>query len=149
MNTWGLRGTAAAIGVAALVAGVGGAAIYAATGSDAHTMGTHGASGPGRPDGPPSHQGSGATDEYAVHGESVVSDGNGGFTTVLSQTGTITAISATSVSARSTDGYTHTYVIPATAAGPPFGVGDQVTIRATRVGTVATVTTIRPSLTGH
>ena len=137
MNTWGLRGTAAAIGVAALVAGVGGAAIYAATGSDAHTIGA------------PSHQGSGATDEYAVHGESVVSDGNGGFTTVLSQTGTITAISATSVSARSTDGYTHTYVIPATAAGPPFGVGDQVTIRATRVGTVATVTAIRPSLTGH
>ena len=149
MNTWGLRGTVAAVGVAAVVAGFGGAAIYAATGSDAHAMGTHGRSGPARPDGPPSHQGPGATDEYAVHGESVVSDGNGGFTTALSQTGTITAISATSVSVRSADGYTQTYVIPANAAAPPFGVGDPVTIRATRVGTVATVTTIRPPLTGH
>jgi ABC-type oligopeptide transport system substrate-binding subunit len=145
MNPWGLRGTVTAVGVAALVAGFGGAAIYAATGSEAHAMGNHGASGPsGSP-----HQAFDSTNEDVLHGESVVSGGNGGFTTMLSQTGTITAISATSVSARSADGYTRTYAIPATAASPPFGLGDQVTIRATRVGDVATVTTIRPLLVGH
>jgi len=148
MNTWGLRGTLAAVGVATVIAGAGGAAIYAATGSESHVMGTHGGPG-GGPGGPRPHggTGSGPFDASALHGELVMSDGTGGFTTVLSQTGTITAIDATSVSARSADGYTQTYVIPAAATAPPFGVGEQVTIRATRTGAEATVTTIRPPLT--
>jgi hypothetical protein len=106
-------------------------------------MGAHNAPAPPRPGGPPQHDGLEAS---ALHGEAVVSDGNGGFTTELSQTGTITAIDATSVSARSADGYSQTYVIPAAATAPPFDVGDQVTIRATRHGADATVTTIRPPL---
>jgi hypothetical protein len=149
MNTWGLRGTLAAVGVAAVIAGVGGAAIYAATGRDVHVMGTHSAPAPPQAGGgPPAHDrpGPNAVDASALHGESVVSDGSGGFTTELSQTGTITAIDATSVSARSADGYIQTYVIPAAATAPPFNVGDQVTIRATRSGADATVTTIRPPL---
>jgi hypothetical protein len=147
MNTWGLRGTLAAVGVATVIAGGGGAAIYAATGSESHVTGTHGGPG-GGPGGPPPHGGtwSGPFDASTLHGELVMSDGTGGFTTVLSQTGTITAIDATSVSARSADGYTQTYVIPA-ATAPPFGVGEQVTIRATRTGAEATVTTIRAPLT--
>jgi hypothetical protein len=149
MNTWGLRGTLAAMGVATVIAGVGGAAIYAATANDVRIMGAHSAPVPPRPGGgPPAHDAPGPNpaDASAVHGESVVSDGNGGFTTELSQTGTITAIDATSVSARSADGYSQTYVIPAAATAPPFSVGDQVTIRATRNGADATVTTIRPPL---
>jgi len=147
MNTWGLRGTAAAVGVAAVIAGVGGAAIYAAAGSDVHVMGAHSAP-PRSGGGPPQHDASGPTpvDASALHAESVVSDGNGGFTTELSQTGTITAIDAISLSARSADGYSQTYLIPAAATAPPFNVGDQVTIRATRIGADATVTTIRPPL---
>ena len=47
-------------------------------------------------------------DPAAVHGELVMSDGTGGFTTMLSQTGTITAISRAAVSARSADGYSQT-----------------------------------------
>jgi hypothetical protein len=47
MTTWGIRGTMAAIGVAAMVAGLGGAAVYAAT-----------AEGPGAGvmHGPPQHR---------------------------------------------------------------------------------------------
>ena len=47
MDTWGLRGTLAAMAVAAVISGVGGAAIYAATGSGFATSGGHGGPGPG------------------------------------------------------------------------------------------------------
>jgi hypothetical protein len=56
-------------------------------------------------------------------------DGSGGYTTVLTQTGTVTAISPTSITERSDDGYTQTYVVPSTpGATPPFAVDDPVTI---------------------
>jgi hypothetical protein len=79
-----------------------------------------------------------------VHGEFVVLDGSGGYSTVLTQTGTITAISPTSITVRSEDGYSQTYVIPNTAgnAGPPFAVDDHVVLRAARNGQTATVTNI-------
>ncbi len=48
MNTWSLRGTAAAVGIAAVIAGVGGAAVYAATDSGPRMMGMHGGPGPGQ-----------------------------------------------------------------------------------------------------
>ena len=55
-----------------------------------------------------------------MHGEFVVADGSGGFATMVSQTGRITAISRASVTARSDDGYTQTYVItPRTPAASP------------------------------
>jgi hypothetical protein len=41
----------------------------------------------------------------SLHGEYVVSDGNGGYTTELTQTGTVTAISSTALTAKSDDGY--------------------------------------------
>ena len=88
-----------------------------------------------------------------MHGEFVVADGSGGFTTMVSQTGRITAISDASVTARSDDGYSQTYVIPAANPGgvatiPPFAVNDEVTIRATRTGPTASVTTIGYARTG-
>jgi hypothetical protein len=149
MNTWSVRGTAAAIGVAAVIAGVGGAAVYAATDSGPRMMGTH--SGPvlgqgDRPGGLPHDDvvRAAAPDSATLHGEFVVADGTGAFSTMISQTGRVTAISPTSVTARSDDGYSQTYVIPAAgpgaAAAPPFAVGDQVTIQATRTGQTATVT---------
>ena len=80
----------------------------------------------------------------SLHGEFVVPDGAGGYTTVLTQTGTVTAISPTSITVRSEDGYSQTYVIPNTAgnAGMPFAVDDEVVVRATRDGQTATVTNI-------
>jgi hypothetical protein len=148
MNTWNLRGTAAAVGVAAVIAGVGGAAVYAATDSGPRMMGMHGGPGPGQGDQLAGFHGDAARkatpDSASLHGEVVVADGTGGFSTLISQTGRITAISPTSVTARSDDGYTQTYVIPAAAqaATPPFALHDEVTIRATRIGPTASVTTI-------
>jgi hypothetical protein len=144
MNTWSLRGTAAAVGVAAVIGGVGGAAVYAATDSGPRMMGTHGGPGPGAQVHDAIRET--APDSASLHGEFVVADGTGGFTTMVSQTGRVTAISPTSVTARSDDGYTQTYVIPAASNGaavaPPFAVDDDVTIRATRSGQTASVTTI-------
>jgi hypothetical protein len=47
----------------------------------------------------------------SLHGEFVVPDGAGGYTTELTQTGTLTAVSPTSITVRSEDGYSQTYVI--------------------------------------
>jgi hypothetical protein len=146
MDTWNLRGTAVAIGVAAVIAGVGGAAVYAASDNGPRMMGTHtgGATTFGdRNGGPPRDDAMRAAspDSASLHGEYVVANGTGGFNTKISQTGRVTAISPTSVTARSDDGYSQTYVIAA-AATPPFVVGDDVTIEATRTGPTASVTSI-------
>ncbi len=134
---WGLRETAAAVGVAAVIAAFGGAAIYAATEGSSHSFGApHQAVGPGG--------GPAAVGSTSLHGEFVVPDGSGGYSTVLTQTGTITAMSPTSITVRSEDGYSHNYVIPNAAgdAGPPFAVDDHVVLRATTNGQTATVTNI-------
>jgi hypothetical protein len=149
---WGMRETAAAVAVAAVIAALGGAAIYAATESNSHPFGgSHQPFGPGggMPDGPRGQHGAiggpgpDAVDKTSLHGEFVVPDG-GGYTTVLTQTGMVTAISPMSITVRSEDGYHQTYVIPSTAgnAGAPFAVNDQVVVRATRNGQTATVTNI-------
>jgi hypothetical protein len=80
----------------------------------------------------------------SLHGEFVVPDGSGGYSTVLTQTGAVTAISPTSITVRSEDGYSQTYVIPNTAgdAGVPFAVNDQVVVHATRTGQTAIITNI-------
>ena len=151
MTTWSLRGTAAAVGVAAVIAGVGGGAVYAATDSGPRMMGMHGGFGPAPGDRPagPAHDATraAAPDAASLHGEFVVADGTGGFSTIISQTGRVTAISDDSVTARSDDGYVQTYTIPAghpggILAAPPFAVNDDVTIRAMRTGETASVTTI-------
>jgi hypothetical protein len=156
---WGLRATAAAVGVAAVIAAIGGAAIYAATEGSSHSFGApHQAfgQGGGMPAGPGGQHGSGggpgpaAVGSTSLHGEFVVPDG-GGYTTVLTQTGTVTAISPTSITVRSEDGFSQTYVIPSTAgnAGAPFAMDDRVVVRATRIGQTATVTNIgNPQLDG-
>jgi hypothetical protein len=147
MNTWDLRKTAGAIAVAAAVAGVGGAAIAAATDGGFHAMsgglaGSDGFAGPR----PSTHHT--AAEPDSLHGEYVVADGHGGFSTLVSQTGRVTAISATSVTARSDDGFVQTYAIHEVGATalPPFTVNDEITIDAKREGTTATVITMRPPL---
>jgi hypothetical protein len=153
-GSWGRRKTAAAVAVAAVIAAFGGAAIYAATEGSPHSFGApHQASGPaaGMPGGPGRQHGAGggggpaAVGSTSLHGEFVLPDGAGGYTTELTQTGAVTAISPTSITVRSEDGYSQTYVIPNTAGNagaPPFAVDDQVVVRATRNGQTATVTNI-------
>jgi hypothetical protein len=139
---WGLRGTVAAIGVAAVIAALGGAAIYAATGGSQSITRPHQAFGPDTPPPIGSHSpGAQPAGETSLHGEFVVRDGMGGYTTALSQTGTVTASSPTSITVRSDDGYSQTYVI-AQPAGPPPAIDEPVSVRATRDGQTSTVTAI-------
>jgi hypothetical protein len=150
-----MRETAVAVGVAAVIAGLGGAAIYAATDGNSHSMG--GAHQPfggpggqhfgpmGGPGGSVAGQGPGPT---PLHGEFVVPDGSGGYATELTQTGTVTAISPNSLTVRSEDGFSQTYDIPPSSQAQP-AMDDQVVVHATRTGQTATVTNIGPGGPPH
>ncbi|MFN6554977.1 hypothetical protein ACP6C7_30780 [Mycolicibacterium septicum] len=132
-----IRHTAAALGIAAAIAGLGGAAVYAATDIQ----------GPGHGGGPPNAEGGpppwmdGPRDRPApapLHSEAVLADHDGGgYSTELTQNGTITELTATSVTVRSNDGFTQSYVLPASVT-PSFGVDDRVQIKATRTGPAST-----------
>ena len=75
-----------------------------------------------------------------LHGEVTRPSAAGGTETLLVQTGSVTAASATEVTVKSTDGFTETYAVadtttvrgPAKAAG--LAVGTQVTVVATKDG---------------
>ncbi len=138
---WGMRETLTAVGVAAVIAGLGGAAIYAATGSQSTQPFGHGIPGGPPPGGFSARQLTPAP--AALHGELVVSDGKGGYSTMLTQTGTITAISPTAITVRSDDAFTQTYDLqPSTRIAHSLVVNDEVTLQATRTGAVATATTV-------
>ncbi len=81
-----------------------------------------------------------------MHGQFVISDGHGGFSTELTQTGTVTDISSTSITARSDDGFTQTYVITTdTRMGhDPVQTGTTATIRAVEQNGSATAKAISP-----
>ena len=147
MKTWDMRKTIGAIAVAAAIAGVGGAAIAAATDEGSRGMpgGMHGP--PGAFGGPPPSRRA-DTEPDALHGQYVVSDGHGGYSTLISQVGRVTAISASNVTARSDDGFVQSYVVREASAN--FAVNQEVVIDATLEGQTATVTSIHPPLSpGH
>jgi hypothetical protein len=135
-----MRVTVAAVGVAAAIAGLGGAAVYAATDSpglgEGRPPGQH-ADGPA-PWGRPMHEN---TDAATVHSETVRADGRGGYTTEITQVGVITVLSAGSVTVASTDGFSQAYTLPSTLK-PSWAVNDRVLLRATRTGATATVSSI-------
>ncbi len=143
---WSSRQTLTAVGIAAVIAAFGGAAIYAATGGHSNAMGP--GFGPGGRPGPNGHDGwrppSAMTPAEALHGEFVVAAENGGYTTELVQTGILTAVSDTSITAKSQDGFTQTYTLAPdsrTAKGA-LTVDDTVTIRATKANGAVTATTV-------
>jgi hypothetical protein len=142
---WSAKKTVAAVAIAIGVAGAGGAVVYAARGSsDSSAQGGQ----MGGPGGQMGGQGGAGSLMSALHGEYVVSDGNGGYTTELMQTGKVTAISATSLTAASDDGFTKTYTIGSdTAVGNNAGIssiatGDTVTVVATTSGNTATAESV-------
>jgi hypothetical protein len=147
---WSTRKTLAAVGIAAVLAAGGAAVIYAADSGGA--AGGPGAGGPGFGGGsnfgggPGGPGGSSANLPTALHGRFVVSDGHGGFTTELTQTGTVTGVSDTAISARSDDGFTQTYVITTdTRMGhQPVQAGDTATIRAVDTNGTATAKAVSP-----
>jgi len=114
----------------------GGAAIWAAGSSaDADTASAAPGGGAGM---------GGAPGSRALHGEYVVSDGNGGYTTQLTQTGKVTELSATSLTAVSDDGYSKVYTIDSSVVSG-VTTGDTVTVVATTSGTTATARSVRES----
>lgn len=155
--------------VAALVIGGGGFAVIRASGdSGAATsqqiggQGAQGAQGAQNAQGGQGAQGGmggggtggmgrGASGLSGVmYGDFVASDGNGGYVTRRMQTGTVTAVSATSITAKSADGHATTFVVTSstTVAGAAIGdvkVGDTVTVVGTLSGDTATATAITDS----
>ncbi|MFE0024808.1 hypothetical protein [Amycolatopsis sp. NPDC059021] len=145
-KSWSGRKTAIAAGIAVVIVAGGGAAIWASTsGSDnAQAQEPAGQGGPGGQPGKGNNVGGGAAAlRNAVHGDFVVADRDGNYTTERLQTGGITAISATSISLTSKDGYQQTYTIDSSTkkTGDPK-TGQTVTVVAKVSGQTATATTI-------
>jgi hypothetical protein len=130
--------------VAVVIGGVGGAAVYAATAGSSHAMAgavhgpMHGPSA-GAPAAPLPAQPAGV-----LHSEYVVSDGQGGFSTKMTQTGTVDEITLSSLVVRSDDGYTQIYAFPSSAIvpEPSLAPNDIVTVQATRTGPTVTLNSI-------
>jgi hypothetical protein len=85
----------------------------------------------------------------ALHGDFVASDGNSGYVTKRLQSGTVTAVSSSSITAMSADGYRTTYAMSSSTAvnngNSQLGdvkTGDTVTIVGTVSDSTATATTI-------
>jgi hypothetical protein len=85
----------------------------------------------------------------AIHGQATVPKSGGGYQTVDVQRGTVTAVSSSSITVKSADGYSATYVVSsstdvnAQAAGiGTIKVGDTVGISATVSGKTATAASI-------
>ncbi len=113
-------------------------------GPDGHGPGRRGGFGAGGPGGFGALGGFGV-----VHGTYVVAKPGGGYQTVQTQTGTVKAVSATSLSVTSKDGFAFTYVVKAgtNVDAQRDGIasvkkGDQVLVRATLSGKTATVTRV-------
>jgi hypothetical protein len=85
----------------------------------------------------------------ALHGQFVIAKPGGGYRTVDIQSGAVTAVSATSIALRSSDGYSHTYALTSStlidAQRNGIGsvkVGHQVSLTATVSGSAATAMSV-------
>ncbi|WNG86191.1 hypothetical protein C6A87_020280 [Mycobacterium sp. ITM-2016-00317] len=136
---WRRTQTWLAVGIAAVIAVLGGAAIYAASDN----------SSPQFPGPPPVHHagdpadrpGSGRQEGRPLHGQEVVAVSAGGFVTVVTQSGTVTATAPDSITVRSDDGFTQTWSTPA-GEGSTFAVGDAVSVRGVQNGMTAELTEV-------
>ena len=85
----------------------------------------------------------------AIHGQYVAPKPGGGYQTIDVQTGKVTAVSSTSITLRSADGYTHTYAVTSsTMVNAQRGgissikTGNEVVVRATVSGSTTTAAQI-------
>jgi hypothetical protein len=85
----------------------------------------------------------------AVHGTAVVPKAGGGYQTVAFQNGKVTAVSSTSITLRSADGYSHSYQVTSSTMvnAQRDGIssikdGNQVVVTATVSGSTGTATRI-------
>jgi asparagine N-glycosylation enzyme membrane subunit Stt3 len=150
---WSAKKIIISAAVAVVIVAGGTAAVMAATNGSTATSGTGGPNGGfgGGGFGGRGGAGLGAIGD-ALHGDFVVSNGNNGYTTERLQTGTVTAISATDVTVKSTDGYTQSYVIGGSTSVDRGSnkitdvvKGNTVTVVATLSGQTATANTVEDS----
>ncbi|MDX3187904.1 hypothetical protein PV458_05805 [Streptomyces sp. MN03-5084-2B] len=141
-QSWSPGRKIAAGAVAAVIVAGGGAAVWAASSSAA----TDTQAGPGGMTGGPGGM-PGRGLGTALHGEYVSSDGNGGYVTKIMQTGEVTELSATSLTAKSEDGFSKTYTVTSEQA-TGLATGDTVTVVATESGSTATATSVTDGESG-
>jgi hypothetical protein len=148
-----------AVGVAAVIASGGTIAVTSAAASDATSNQSgqaipYGPDAPGAPwhgesggpagafPGGPRLSGIGGT----LHGEFVVADGTGTLVRRV-QTGTVTAISSTRISVKSSDGFTATYAVQSGLDVTSISSGTTVRVVATVSGNSVTATSINTART--
>ncbi|HTW01971.1 MAG TPA: hypothetical protein VMF87_16855 [Streptosporangiaceae bacterium] len=154
----------AGVAVAALLGGAGAALASSGSGSPTGSPSAVAASpapspAPQGPTGPGGHGGHGGFRRFgaggfgglfgALHGQLVVTKPGGGYETVDVQSGQVTAVSTTSITVKSADGYSKSYAVAAStnvdAQRDGIGsvkVGNQVSLLATVSGGTATATSI-------
>jgi len=127
-----------------------------------HAPGGPGAkSAPGGPDAKHAQGGPGVKDHaqrgVPVHGEKVVKNADGTFTTHVDVNGEVTAVSATSISVKAADGFTATFVVNSdtkvrtSATGKAvtdLKVGDAVHVDGAKSGTSLTAVDVHAGMPG-
>jgi len=103
------------VSVATAAVVVAGGAVLAAAAQNTTTTPSPTAAGRPVPGGPMDANGKArmAGPMHALHGEYVVSDGNGGYSTEEMQRGSVTAVNGSTFTVKSEDGYTHDWVTDA------------------------------------
>jgi hypothetical protein len=156
---WSTRKIVISAVVAVVIVAGGTVGVIAATNSGSTTAAGAGGGARGGPGGGFGRFGAGGAPgglalSNALHGDFVVSV-NGAYVTDRLQTGTVTAVSATDITLRSTDGYTQSYVISsgtsvdngANTIGDVVR-GNTVTVTAALSGNTATANTIQDTTLG-
>lgn len=148
---WRIAGTIAAVAVTTTAGGVA----WAATNADPTPSPSASPSTPAEPGHPGKGRGPGGPGQFlgqggALHGEFVVKKDGGGYQTVATQRGEVTAVSKDSITLKSEDGYSRTYTLTAdtlvNAAREGIGdvkTGNTVVVTALVADGKATATTLR------
>jgi hypothetical protein len=136
-----------AAAVAAVVIAVGGGVAVSNISTGTSTTQGPGGAGAGPGQGAPGAGGFGGAG--AIHSDAVISDGNGGYTTRRTQTGTVTAVSGSSITVKSADDFSSTYAITSSttvdsgsSAVSDIQTGDTVSVVGTVSGNSATATAL-------
>jgi hypothetical protein len=150
---WRLLGTIAAVAVTTTAGGVA----WAATNADPTPSPSASPSTPSTPNqqqpGGPGKGGFGHRGEFgvggALHGEFVVPKDGGGYQTIATQQGDVTAVSKDSITVKSADGYSRTYTVAAETLVnsardgiASIKTGSKVSVSAVVANNTATATTI-------
>jgi hypothetical protein len=150
---WRILGTVAAVAVTTTAGGVA----WAATNADPTPSPSASPSTPSTPNqqepGGPGKGGFGHRGEFgvggALHGEFVVPKDGGGYQTIATQQGEVTAVSKDSITVKSEDGYSRTYTVAAETLVnsardgiSSIKTGSKVSVSAVVANNTATATTI-------